>query len=55
MRLEGLGKKPEYNGSYGKVFDWVERIGAGGVDTIFYGVQLSSSTIVHLQMANVYL
>ncbi len=53
VRLEDLEERPEYNGTYGKVVDWVERIEDDGLDTSFYDVQLSADIIVRVKMDTV--
>ena len=54
VRLDGLEQKTSYNGMYGKVVDWVERIEANDeVDTSYYDIQMSSATTIRVKMANV--
>ncbi|KAL9189767.1 hypothetical protein ACHAXT_009442 [Thalassiosira profunda] len=52
VRLKGL-ERQTYNGSYGKVVAWAERIEEDGTDTSHYDVQLSESAAVRVKMANV--
>ena len=54
VRLYGLKQKASYNSRYGKVVDWVERIGANDeADTSYYFIQMSSADIICVEMANV--
>ncbi|KAL7525916.1 hypothetical protein ACHAXR_001219 [Thalassiosira sp. AJA248-18] len=53
VRLKGLENKAGYNGRYGKVVNWVERIDECESDTSYYDVQMTSTDIVRVKMMNV--
>ena len=52
VQLKGL-ERHAYNGSYGTVVGWAERIEEDGTDTSYYDVQLSEKAVVRVKMANV--
>ena len=54
VRLAGLGQgMAEYDGRYGTVMDWKERLDNWGNDESYYEVRLSQTVSVHVNMANV--